>query len=288
MRRTAHPLLVLAWALALAAMPAAATSPRVVSLNPSLTAILLALDARETLVGIDSFSHRQHPELADLADVGGLFDPGLETIVALRPDVVVLVPSEEQRPLRERLEALGVRVVAFENIRFADVLANIEGLGRLVGRAAAARARVAAIVAERERVERAAAARPRVDCVVVLQRDPLYVVGAGSFLDEMLAAAGCENRGRELGEAYPRAGLEWLVDRAPEVLLDMSPDAAGEGDVRHYWQRWPTLPAVRRERVLFVAPQLVTMPGPYLDEALRRLDRALRSAAASPDGGESR
>ena len=101
---------------------------RIVSLNPSLTEILLMLGARAELVGVDSFSHRSLPAVADLPDVGGLFNPSLETIVGLAPDLVVLVPSVEQRDLRSRLEGLGLRVVAFPNIRFDDVLENVEDL----------------------------------------------------------------------------------------------------------------------------------------------------------------
>ncbi|MFP6622109.1 MAG: ABC transporter substrate-binding protein, partial [Myxococcota bacterium] len=50
-------------------------SLRIVSINPSLTAILLALGARDSLVGIDEVSAAQQPELAGLPRVGGLFSP---------------------------------------------------------------------------------------------------------------------------------------------------------------------------------------------------------------------
>ncbi|TDJ17646.1 MAG: ABC transporter substrate-binding protein, partial [Deltaproteobacteria bacterium] len=55
---------------------AAAEEPerlRIVSLNPSLTEILLSLDAADTLVGVDDYSARQQPSVAELPRVGGLF-----------------------------------------------------------------------------------------------------------------------------------------------------------------------------------------------------------------------
>jgi ABC-type Fe3+-hydroxamate transport system substrate-binding protein len=102
------------------------------------------------------------------------------------------------------------------------------------------------------------------------------VVGAGSFLDAMLRAAGAVNAGAELGGPYPRAGLEWLIAAAPDVILDASeePEAAAI-----YWSRWPSLPAAASGRVVAVPPREVTLPGPYLDRGLRRLAEALRGAA---------
>lgn len=270
-----------------AAAPRGSSSrARIVSLNPSLSEIVLALGARDVLVGVDTYTHRQHPELADIADVGGLFDPSLEAVVALRPSAVVLVPSAEQRDYRGRLEALGVRVVVFDNIRFDEVLENIRGLGELVGEPEAARARVARIRATRAAVRSATSERTPVRCLVALQREPVFVVGADNFIDEMLASAGCDNVGRELGAGYPRASLEWLVARAPEVIFDASQHAAIEpdgarakpSDGDRFWQRWSAIPAVSAERVLLVDARMLTLPGPALDAALRQLALALHGA----------
>src|SRR5262245_42468166 len=84
-------------AAAAAAPPAPAPAKRVVSLNPSLTATLIALDASALLVGVDDYSARQQPSVRELPAVGGLFNPSLEAIVALAPDLVVLVPGAQQR-----------------------------------------------------------------------------------------------------------------------------------------------------------------------------------------------
>ncbi|HBZ71127.1 MAG TPA: hypothetical protein DEP35_15900 [Deltaproteobacteria bacterium] len=251
---------------------AAAPPSRIVSLNPSLTAILVALGAANLLVGIDDFSAQQEPALSSLPTVGGLYDPSLEAVVALRPDLVVLVPSAAQRDFRARLESLGVSVLAVSPLSFEEVLASIETLGARTGHAAAAHARVAAIEAERARVERAAAGRPRPRTVLVLQREPLFVVGAGSFIDDMMRSAGAQNVGAEFSEPYPRASLEWLVAARPEVILDASSEP---GTPWEFWSRWPSIPAVERGRVIALAAGVVTLPGPQLDRALRVLAEAL-------------
>jgi iron complex transport system substrate-binding protein len=270
----ARPALALLVALCIACV-AHAESPaqRVVSLNPSLTSTLIAIGAGPLLVGIDEWSARVEPSVASLPRVGGLFNPSLEAIIGLEPDLVVLVPSAQQRNLRARLEALGVEVLALSNISLDELLASIEVLGSRVGRAPEARARVAAVRAAFAAGSRAAGDAPRDRAVLVIQRDPLYVVGGGSFLDSMLTAVGVHNIAGDFDEPYPRVGVEWLIAEAPEVILDASDDPMPAAE---YWSRWPSLPAVVRGRVVESDAATLTLPGPHLDRALESLARALR------------
>src|SRR5262245_49957374 len=61
--------------------PRPGTLPRLVSLNPSLTAIVARLGAARAIVGVDDYSARVVPELGDRPRVGGLFDPSLEAVL---------------------------------------------------------------------------------------------------------------------------------------------------------------------------------------------------------------
>jgi len=266
--------LVVCLLLAVAAR-AAAETPRVVTLSPSLTQVLLALDARDAIAGVDDSSAQAEPRVRDLPRVGGLFNPSIEAIVALRPSLVALVPGAQQRDLQERLAALGIPVLALPNISYEDVVRSIAQLGDRVGRGDAARARESAIRAawrdSRARVER----RARVRSVLVLQREPLYVVGRGSFLDSMLEAAGADNLAQRFDDPYPRVSVEWLIDAAPDLILDAA-DPAPEAAA--HWAHWPSIPAVARGRVVTL-DRSITIPGPYLDRSLAALAAHVRGAA---------
>jgi iron complex transport system substrate-binding protein len=276
-RRIAFLLAALLGAL-FAAPPAPRADPprRIVSMNPSFTRILVAIGARDALVGIDDFSAKAEPSVATLPRVGGLYSPSLEAVVGLEPDLIVLLPTLEQRSFQKRLEELALPVLALDPVSFDDVLGSIRELGRRVGRLEAAEARVAAIERTRDAVRRAVAGRPAPRAVLVLQREPLFVVGRGSFLDDMLAIAGARNLGAELGETWPRASLEWLVAQAPEVILDSDAESAGATD---FWARWPSLPAVAAKRVVAVDAGEITLPGPDLDRSLLALARAVHGPA---------
>jgi len=244
---------------------------RLISLNPSLTAIVLRLGGRERLVGIDDYSARVVEGVAQLPRVGGLFDPSLESIAALRPDRVLLVAGVDQRSHAAQLERLGLEVEIYENERLSEVLGNIERVGRLIGREEAAAARVRAIRAMVDAVAEATAGRAEPRTLAVVDRSPLYLVGGETFLDEMLAAVGARNIARALGAGYPRGSIEWLIESRPELLIDMTPTTGESDSGAVFWSRWPSLPAVASGRVLTLDARRISLPGPDLDRALLEL-----------------
>jgi iron complex transport system substrate-binding protein len=191
---------------------------------------------------------------------------------------VLIVAGVDQQGHAERLKKLGLHVEIYQNERLDEVLENIERIGRLLGRDPAAAARIRAILEMRAAVTVAASGRNKPRTLAVVTRTPLFVVGAETFLDEMLEAVGAENLGRRLAKGYPRGSIEWLIGVGPELLLDMTP---GEEPAAAFWARWPSLPAVREDRVVDVDASRISMPGPDLDLALRALAVAVHGEEIS-------
>lgn len=252
------------------------STPRLISLNPSLTAIVFRLGAGDAIIGVDDYSARVVPEAAGRPKVGGLFDPSLEAVVALRPDRVLIVAGVDQQTHADRLERLGLEVDIYQNEQLDQVLENIERLGRLLDREREAAARIQEILETRRAVAVATKDLARPNTVAIVDRSPLYLVGAETFLDELLQAVGANNLGRGLAAGYPRGSIEWLIAARPELLLDMTPAADGAAA---FWSRWPSLPAVAAGRAITVEASRVSMPGPDLDLALRELARVVHGAA---------
>ena len=83
--------------------------------------------------------------------------------------------------------------------------------------------------------------------------------------------------------------MEWLIEAAPQVILDATDDRE---DPQRHWSRWPSLPAVSLGRTIAI-PADVMRPGPYLDRSLRLLADALhrkpvKPARSEPEASEDR
>lgn len=237
---------------------------RVIVLAPSIARVIQALDAVDRLVAVDEFSRRL-PGLERLPSVGGLYGPDLERTIELRPTLVLSVASARAQPHLERLRERGVRVEELAPYTLDEVLESFATIGALVGKADSGRELAARVQAEIDAVAARASARPRRTVALVLERDPLYVAGGGSFTESLIAAAGGRNVFGDLSAPYPRVSLESLAARAPDVLIDSTvpPGSGAEAaaDVRRYWARFRWV-----KRVAPLERNAVTLPGPDLGE----------------------
>ena len=247
---------------------------RIVSLNPSTTELLFAIGAGGRLVGRTTYD--RWPEAAlSIPDLGPGLRPNVESVLAARPDLVLLYASDDNRDAARRLRAAGVATAAYRVDRIADFRRVTLALGALTGDSVAARATVDSVGATIERVRAATTSLPRPTVFWPLYDQPLLATGGGSFLNELIDIAGGSNVYGFLKEPSPRITVEDLLERDPEIIL-LSP----ESRARYVADpRWRALRAVRGDRLLAVDTMLVYRPGPRLGEAARSLARLLHPDA---------
>ncbi len=282
--------------LALAATPAAAltvrdmlgrevTLPappsRIVSLVPSVTEIVFALGGDDRLVGRTDYC--DFPAAArSKPSVGGMVNPSLETLVALKPDLVVATDEGNREETFLQLRRLGIPTYLVHADRIAEMLDLIARVGVLTGRETAVPALSADIRRNIDAVRRAVAPYPRPRVLYVLWPEPLIVPGRASMLTELIELAGGESITAREGEAYPRFSLEAAVARAPEVIIlaDHSSGASTAGHASpERWQRLTSVPAVRAGRVRSVDLSVLHRYGPRVPEGLETLARIIHPEA---------
>lgn len=238
---------------------------RIVSLLPSLTETVCELGECRRLVGVDRYSNFP-AAVRGLPQVGGGIDPSIEAVVALKPDVVLMATSSRAA---QRLEALGLQVVALEPRTSADVQRVMGKLGQLLEVPDAQRVwrNIAAGVAAAAQSLPPAARRTRVYFEV--SRGP-YAAGPSSFIGEMLQRLGVQNVvGPELGP-FPKLNPEYVVRADPDVIL------VGERNAHGLEQRpgWGAMRAVRERRICIfpeAESDVLVRPGPRMAEAARLL-----------------
>lgn len=195
---------------------------RIVSLAPSLTGIVQALGAPERLVGVTSFC----PDVpAGVTRVGGL-RLDLEQIAVLQPDVVLAIATTSQQESLAALRRIGLTVLVLPAETAHDVYDAVGTLSARLGAGAleAARPIQAALAAV---IEAPAPPPSAPRAVFVVDRQPPYVAGAGSFVTTLLYAAGYRNAFDDRPESYLAVSLEEIVARDPEFVFDCTLVAGG-------------------------------------------------------------
>ncbi|WP_337867916.1 ABC transporter substrate-binding protein [Meiothermus sp.] len=243
-----------------------AAPQRIVAMLPSVSETVCALNACGRLVGVDDFS--DFPEqVRRLPKVGGYFNPNLEAILALKPDLVIVSVYGK---LHEGLERAGVASFAVKPETYDDIFRTTRLLGRVLGLEAQAERLVAQIQREVYAVEtRAAKATQRPTVYYEIDPTP-YTVGPESFIGVLIAKARGQNIiPKELG-SFPQISPELVVQKNPAIIVLTHPGAA---DLRKR-AGWGNLRAVQANRICsFVgeSDNLLSRPGPRVAQGLQLL-----------------
>ena len=241
---------------------------RIVALAPNTVEIISELGAGDLLVGVSEFTVYP-PETSHLPRIGGLRDPDLETILKLRPDLVIL------RGRQENLEAVcrsrGIAVYYDPTNLLADLYRTIADLGGLLDRRPQADALCERIRRQLDHIRHQADGKPRVRVLMSMRSpDRLSDIGTparGSYLHELLELAGGENIFGDLDAAYPQVGIEEIVARRPEVILEIMPGykpPSDEAAIVEQWRPLSAVPAVRDGHVHVITEDYALIPSPRI------------------------
>lgn len=190
---------------------------RVVSLVPSITEMLLALDIDGELVGRTDFD--SEPAVLSLPSVGGGLKPDLELLLALDPDLVIRFAAVSDIETPARLDELGIPHFAVLPETIADVRSILERLGRIFNRTPAADSISAEIDRRLAVVAEESVGAPPVRVAFHLGGSTPYVAGPGTYIHELIELAGGVNAFEDLNALYAEVSLEEFLVREIDLLL---------------------------------------------------------------------
>ena len=255
---------------------------RIVSMAPSITETLFALGLGDRVVGVTRYCNYP-PETEGKARVGGYLDPNFEAVVALDPDLVVMLVEHEQS--LPAFDKLGLNTLVVRHKDVTGILESFPAIGRRCGREAEAQRMVADIETRIERIRRKTAglARPRV--MFTIERtagsgsiEDCYIAGADGFFDKIIDLAGGQNAYRQGMVRFPVVSHEGILRMDPQVIVDMTPGlSAGrlaKETILADWQQLGQVEAVKNHRVHLMDHDYAFVPGPrfiLLVEELARL-----------------
>jgi iron complex transport system substrate-binding protein len=248
---------------------------RIVSLSPTATEMLFAIDAGEQVEAVDDQSN--YPPDAPMTDLSG-FEPNVEAIVSYEPDLVVY--STEPGDLGTALEDLGIPALQQPAATtLDDVYEQIEQLGLATGNVSEAEAVVERMRAEIRSI--VASIEPPFEPVTYYHEldDTYYSVTSSTFIGQLYSLVGLENIADEAkgaGGGYPQLSAEYIVAADPDLIFLADTKCCGQSS-RTVSKRpgWDRIAAVENGGVIPLDDDVASRWGPRVVDYLRRIAEAV-------------
>ncbi|MGB7068988.1 MAG: cobalamin-binding protein [Pyrinomonadaceae bacterium] len=242
---------------------------RAISLAPSLTESIFAVGAGDKLVGVTTYCNFPS-EAQSIQKVSDTQTPNIETIVALRPQVVFVSTASQLEAFMQTLEERNIAVFVTNSNSLEDVFQSVEQFGELFGTADQAEELVNTLNERLAAIKTKIAAEPSKSVFLQISKEPLFTAGKDSFLTELVAIAGGRSVTAEVPSGYPKLSKETALALNPEALiLSDSPDNQEPNDV------FKNSPAIRNGRVYRINADIISRPGPRSIDALEEIARVL-------------
>ena len=256
-----------------------AASKRVISTSPAITEILFAIGAGDRVVGVTDYCN--YPKNACLLpSIGGPLNPNTEKWIALKPDLIIL--QDDSVVLNKHANVFKIPTLEVSVNNLENILRSIQVIADAMQTPKAGKQLVDKIKIQIDNY-RTSLGKTKPRQVLMLLSDTndpsrdLYAVGRNTFLNELLSIAGGENILPETMATYPKISKEFIIAKSPEIIIEIGPTAnlSNEGILSREkaWTIYPTIRAVKNDRLYFVGANYILIPGPRLVKILDILTR---------------
>ena len=191
------------------------TPTNVATISPTATEMVYAAGGKSILRDRAS----NHPEeVTSLPDVGSAYNPTIETIIASRPDLVVIEALTQARFV-EILSGVGLTVFTVKAENVNDITSGISALGKLFGTETTAEKNVSAM---EDRLDKVGDNDGRSVLMLISDADRnLYAALPSSYTGLIAAVMGLVNKAEDLSDSGPFPGFALMT---PEAILMANPD----------------------------------------------------------------
>jgi iron complex transport system substrate-binding protein len=243
--------------------------------------MLFAMGAGGRLIGVSSYD-AYPPEVTRLPKLGGLLDPDVERLLALRPDLVIVYAT--QADLRRQLERAVIPTFVYKHRALSDITETIRALGDRISATRPAEALAGGIEAQFAAVRTRVAGQPRPKTLLVIGRENgtlrgILASGGVGFLHDLLEIAGAADALGDIKRESVTLSTEMILARAPDIVIELHYGADLRldriGPERRVWNTLASVPAVKTGRVVLIAGDEFVVPGPRVGAVAERFAKVL-------------
>lgn len=246
---------------------------RAISLAPNLTENIFAVGAGDRLVGVTTFCNYP-PEAEKIQKVSDTQTPNVETIIALKPDVVFVSTASQLENFTKTLAEKNIAVFVTSPNNLEDVFMNLKTLGELFGTQEKAEKLIADLKQRVSATEEKVKVNERVKVFVQIDKDSLFTIGKDSFITDLISRAGGDSLTKTVATAYPNISKEAALALKPDaIILSESPSNLEPNEV------FKNSNAVKNGKVFRVNADIISRPSPRLVDALEQIANFLGTQA---------
>jgi iron complex transport system substrate-binding protein len=251
--------------------------PRIISLAPSITEILFALELEKNVVGITTCCNypKGTKRIEKIATFSG--QANLERILEKEADLVFST-GLEQSPIIQKLKSLKINVILIYPDNLDELMDAIIKIGKLTNRRFQARKLVSRMQARIEKVAAKAQAIPdkqRPKVFVEISASPLMTAGCGSLIDELIKIAGGKNIAYDTERPYSQFSPELVATRNPDFILLGYMQTGSQRSILNR-SGWGEINAIKNRRIIAdIKPDILLRPGPRIVQGLEQIQQHL-------------
>ncbi|MEX1000284.1 MAG: ABC transporter substrate-binding protein [Thermodesulfobacteriota bacterium] len=248
---------------------------RIVSLSPNLTQVIYALGYMDQVVGVTIFDEYP-PQVIDLPKIGGWINPNYEAILALKPDLVVLM-KDQDISFGDKLRTLGLKTfIAKSNDSINDIIQAISGLGEILGESEEAKKLTLGIQSDLNEIEQKTKNTKKKSVMIVVGRNPgtledIYVIGRNNYIDELITLAGGENVVENERNAL-KITKEAIFTFNPDVIIEINHQQIDrEAEILAIWSTLKQVEAVKNNQVHILSSKVLLHPSQRIVDGAQTL-----------------
>ena len=257
----------------------AGPAQRVVALAPHIVENFYSAGAGDRLIAAVSYSN--YPEAAKkLPEIGNYKSVSYETLLALKPDLIVAWGSGNGDEMIEKLRDLGFTVFVTESRTLEDIPKNVRLFGKLSGTSDTADRAADQWLDRLGSLKQTHEKQAPVSVLYQVWNDPLQTLNGDHLISDVIRACGGRNAFADAVVLAPIISIESVLARNPDAII-----ASGMGETRpdwlNDWKAYPGLNAVKKGNLYFVPPDIIQRHTFRVLDGMEMICRDLNKVRAS-------
>ncbi|MCE4965075.1 ABC transporter substrate-binding protein [Staphylococcus chromogenes] len=251
---------------------------RIISLIPSNTEILYELGLGDHVVGVSTVD--DYPKEVRHKTQFDAMKLNKEALIKAQPDLILAHESQKasQEKVLKSLENSGIKVVYVKDAQsLNEMYQSFEQIGQATNKEKEAQTLVKETKANVEKVVNKAKSRkeqPKV-FIEIASEPEIYTVGKQTFMNDMLTKLKAKNVFDD-HKGWPTVSKEDIIKKNPDVMLTTSGISTKEyQSLVQQRSGFEDINAVKKQRVEALNDDLLSRPGPRIDEAMKKLSDAI-------------